>query len=65
MPDDYDYPKTVARKEMEAAKKLEQEKPFSQRAKIIGVFNSPKAVMGEDPAIPARPPKPEMKPPME
>ena len=39
MPDDYNYPKTLAKKEFEEAKKLMQEKPFSQRAKTIGVFN--------------------------
>jgi hypothetical protein len=40
MPDDFNYPKKQAREEMEAGKKLEQDKPFSQRAKEIGLFNS-------------------------
>lgn len=65
LPDDYNYPKTLALKEMKEAKKLEQEKPFSQKAKQIGVFASDKAIYGEDVPIPARKPKPEMKPPME
>lgn len=64
MPDDYNYPKTLATKEMQEAKKLEQEKPFSQKVRQIGNFNSAKAVFGEDPQIPARAPKSEMKPPM-
>jgi len=65
MPDDYNYPTTQARKEMADAKKLEQEKPFSQRAKTWGGFNKDKEVYGEDVPIPARAPKTEMKPPME
>lgn len=65
MKDDYNYPKELATKEMQEAKKLEQEKPFSQKAKQIGNFNSLKAVFGEDPMIPARPAKEEMKPAME
>jgi hypothetical protein len=55
MPDDYNYPKELAKKEMEEAKKHMQEKPFSQRAKEIGVFNKDKLVYGEDIPIPARP----------
>ncbi len=52
MPDDYDYPKTLAKKEFEEGKKLMQEKPFSQRAKTIGVFNKDKQVYGEDVPLP-------------
>lgn len=48
MPDDYNYPRIVARKEFEAAKLLLQEKPFSQRARTTEVFNSGKMVFGED-----------------
>lgn len=65
MPDDYNWPRKVARKEMEEAKKLEQEKPFSQRARTWGGFNLSKVVFGEDIPIPARPVKKEMAPPME
>lgn len=39
---------------MEEAKKLEQEKPFSQRAKTWGGFNKEKEVYGEDVPLPAR-----------
>jgi hypothetical protein len=56
MPDDYNYPKTLAKKEFEEAKKLLQEKPFSQRAKTIGVFNKNLQVYGEDVPIPAKAP---------
>ena len=56
MPDDYNYPKTLAKKEFEEAKKLMQEKPFSQRAKTIGVFNKNLQVYGEDVPIPAKAP---------
>lgn len=63
MPDDYNWPKTLASKEMKEAKKFEQEKPFSQRAKDFGIFNKDKAVYGEDVPIPARPPKEAPKPP--
>lgn len=65
MPDDFNYPKTLARKEMDAAKLLEQEKPFSQRAKTWGGFNKTKEVIGEDVPLPHRPAKEAMKPPME
>lgn len=65
MPDDFNHPKKLARLEMEAGKKLEQEKPFSQRAKIWGGFSTTKEVIGEDISIPHRKPKEAMKPPME
>ena len=64
MPDDYNYPKTLAKKEFEEAKKLMQEKPFSQRAKTIGVFNKNLQVYGEDVPIPAKAPQTPPKPPM-
>jgi len=50
---------------MEAGKKLEQEKAFSQRAKVWGGFNTSKEVIGEDVPLPARTPKAPMAPPME
>jgi hypothetical protein len=62
--DDYNYPKKVATKEMEEAKKLEQEKPFSQRARTWGGFNKDKEVYGEDVPLPAKQPKTPPKPPM-
>ena len=65
MPDDFNYPKELFTKEMKEKKKLEQEKPFSQKAKNVHVFASDKAIFGEDVVIPARPAKTEMKPPME
>jgi hypothetical protein len=65
LPDDFNYPKTLATKEMKEAKKLEQEVPFSQKVKKVGNFASNKAIYGEDIPIPARAPKSEMKPPME
>jgi len=65
MPDDFNYPKKLARTEMQAGKKLEQEKPFSQRAKVWGGFNTTKEVIGEDISIPHRPAKPKPTPPME
>ena len=49
---------------MEEAKKLEQEKPFSQRAKTWGGFNKDKEVYGEDVPLPAKQPKTPPKPPM-
>lgn len=54
IPDDYEWPKKVFRKELEEKKKLEQEKPFSQRAKTWGGFNNVKSVFGEDPLVPKR-----------
>lgn len=63
--DDFNWPRKVARKEMEELKKLEQEKPFSQRAKTWGGFNKTREVIGEEPAIPHRKAKEEMAPPME
>lgn len=63
--DDFNWPRKVARKEMDEKKKLEQEKPFSQRAKTWGGFNKSREVLGEDVAIPHRQPKPAMTPPME
>lgn len=64
MPDDYNYPKKLASKEYEEGKKLLQDKPFSQRAKTIGVFNKNLQVFGEDVPIPKREPHTPTKPPM-
>ena len=64
LPDDYNYPKKLATKEMEEAKKLEQEKPFSQRARTWGGFNKVKDVYGTDVQFPEKPPKTPPKPPM-
>lgn len=63
--DDYDYPKEVAKKEFLEGKKLEQEKPFSQKARKFDYFNSNKNVLGEDVPLPAKAVKPEPKPPIE
>lgn len=65
IPDDFNWPRKVARKEMEEKKKLEQEKPFSQRAKTWGGFNTIREVFGEEPLIPARPARKASEPPME
>jgi len=48
MPDDYNYPRIVARKEFEKAKALLQEKPFSHRVRTTENFNCGKMVFGED-----------------
>jgi hypothetical protein len=50
---------------MDEKKKLEQEKPFSQRAKVWGGFNTTKEVIGEDPAVPAKVARTQSLPPME
>ena len=64
LPDDYNYPKKVARKEMEDGKKLEQDKPFSQRAKHTALFNKDKDIYDVRTDIPAKPRKQEAPPPM-
>lgn len=58
MKDEYDYPRDLAITEMLALKAKEQEKPFSQRCRTWGGFNLLKDVLGENPAIPSRTPKP-------
>lgn len=65
LPDDYNYPKKLARQEMEAGKKLEQEKPFSQKAKEIGVFNKNKEIYDLRTDIPAKARKQPLPPAME
>jgi hypothetical protein len=54
MPDDYNYPRIVARKEFEAAKLLLQEKPFSHRVRSTEYFNKGKIVFGEDVTMPKK-----------
>lgn len=63
MPDDFDYAKKLARKEMEEGKKLEQEKPFSQVAKRQHLFQPNKEVYDVRTDIKQRPPKAEAPPP--
>lgn len=65
MEDDYNRPKTLATEERLAGKLLEQEKPFSQKAKHTDLFNTNRAVIGEDRPIPARPPRQKTPPLME
>lgn len=65
IPDDYNWARKLARTEMDAKKKFEQDKPFSQRAKTWGGFNGIKEVFGEDVPIPARKAKAPSVPPME
>jgi len=54
--------KLMAKKERALHRALEQEKPFSQRAKSVQTFQTIKEQYGEDPVIPPRkaaaPPKP-------
>jgi hypothetical protein len=50
---------------LDEGKKLEQEKPFSQRARTWGGFNTNRAILAEDPQIPAKAAKSPMPPPME
>lgn len=54
MEDNYNRPKEIATEEREAGQLLMQEKPFSQKVKQTQLFNSHKAVIGEDRPIPAR-----------
>lgn len=67
IPDDYNYPKKLARDEMKAGKEKEQDKPFSQRAKDVGhgLFNPNKETYDLRTDIPAKPRKKDMPPPME
>ncbi len=55
MADNYNRPKEIATEERLHGQTLMQEKPFSQRAKQTHLFNSHKAVIGEDKPLPARP----------
>ena len=67
VPDDYNYPKKVATEEMQAGKKLEQEKPFSQRARELrkGVFETDKSAYDIHTEIPAKRKREDPKPPIE
>lgn len=65
MPENYNIEKELARKELDYHHSKLQEKPFSSLAKKTHLFNSEKAVRGEDVAIPHRPAKPAPKPPIE
>ena len=64
MESDYDRPKELAKKERLHGESLMQEKPFSQKVKptFDHLFNTNRAVIGEDIPIPAREP-PKKKPP--
>ena len=54
MPDDYENARKMRQKDMEEAKKHQQEKPFSQRVRLSYYFNTHKAVLGEDVPLPPR-----------
>jgi hypothetical protein len=54
MEDDYDIKKKLLAKELEYHNSKVQEKPFSQKAKAWGFFNSHKDVHMENPMIPKR-----------
>ena len=54
MEDDFNRPKSLANAERLKGKALEQEKPFSQKVKKTHMFNSTRAVIGEDIDIPHR-----------
>lgn len=60
--DDYNRPKQLASKELEYHKSKVQEQPFRQRVPGIPLFNSHKAVLGEDKPMPPKA-EPEAKPP--
>jgi len=62
MEDDYNMPKKIALAEREYGYSKMQEKPFSQMAKKKHLFNSHKAVLEENPMIPARAPRPKTPP---
>ena len=65
MEDDYNRPKKIATEERLHGYSLMQEKPFSQKAKQTELFNSNRAVIGEDVTIPHRPPRQKTPPAME
>jgi hypothetical protein len=54
MPDEYDVAKEIAHEERQYHLSKLQDKPFSQRAKTKGIFNTHKNVYGEDRPIPHR-----------
>lgn len=63
MPDDFEWPQKVRLQEHLDGKKLEQEKPFSQKAKEVGLFSKNKEIYDVCIDIKPRPPKEEPKPP--
>lgn len=63
--DDFNRPKLLANEERLAGKSLEQDKPFSQKVKRTHMFNTFRAVIGEDIEIPQRPPAEKRQPLME
>lgn len=65
MEDNYNRPKEIATEERVKGQALMQEKPFSQKVKQTQLFNSHKAVIGEDRPIPARQPRNKTPPLME
>lgn len=54
MEDDFNRPKQLATKARLAGDALLQEKPFSQKVRQTSLFNTSKAVIGEDRNYPAR-----------
>lgn len=65
MEDDYNRPRELAKKERLYHESKLQDKPFSQRVKPQGEFNTTEAVYGEDVAIPHKKPAPKRKPGIE
>lgn len=66
--DEYNRPKMLAREEVfknqDMVKRIHDNKPFSQKVRQTSLFNSTKNVIGEDIAIPAKPPRKKTPPPM-
>lgn len=56
--DDYNRPKLFANAEREYHESMLQDKPFSQRVKKTGQFNTNRKILEENPPIPHRQPKP-------
>ncbi len=65
MEDNFNRPKDLATEARLAGKELEQDKPFSQMVKKTHVFNTNRAVIGEDRDYPHRKPSPKQGPLME
>ena len=65
MEDDFNRPKTLATEARLAGKELEQDKPFSQKVKKTHLFNTNRAVIGEDRDYPHRKASPPPAPLME
>jgi len=62
MEDDFNRPKVIAQAEREYHESKLQEKPFSQRVKKTGQFNTDRQILQENPPIPPRAPKPKTAP---